>query len=710
MRSFLCLIGGVLAMIQVCAQSPVHIATSVENDLLSLFEANQLSYKRHTDAETAIEKAPRGSLVLLMADHYPAKRLSLSDRAFAKARQKKLNIYIEYPASFTGIDLSAKDKHIRLERAIVNTSAIPALDSLDLLAVNDHQFIPVKVNQAYLLLGTVAGYDRADYGISDIESYPLLFQKENFIVATTKLSDVLRSRFGPADSWKAVWSFILKQMGYQGEPFSKWEKELGPAYAKSVPLPEGAYRRGIFDGSEWFYRSRLFIHPDWQSVFEQRTSKDGIKVVYPAIPAGSPVGDGSLGILEGHASYLNADGTQPVRWWLRADCQAEVAFALSSAAKELSQTRYGETAERLLDHLFNVSNLRAGERGDPKSPSFGLLGWATTDPDAYYGDDNARAIIALLGTAGNLEKDRWDEYIVECILGNFRTAGKNGFRGPWFRDAAMQKTTWQALGEREIINVHPHYESWLWACYVWLYDKTGHRPLLEKAKSAISMTMANEENWKWTNGIQQEYARMILPLAWLVRVEDRPEHRAWLDRVVGKLLADLQPEGGIAEKFGKEGLGRYGKISSNAAYGLKEAPLISDYGNPVTDLLYTLNFAFFTLNEAAAATKNPVYAEATKRIADFMLRVQVNSSRHPELHGAWFRAFDYRHWDYWASNADSGWGPWGTLTGWTQSWILNGLIYQQHQKNFWDQSAHFYHRETFKKMASEKIEAMLEKR
>lgn len=32
------------------------------------------------------------------------------------------------------------------------------------------------------------------------------------------------------------------------------------------------------------------------------------------------------------------------------------------------------------------------------------------------------------------------------------------------------------------------------------------------------------EGWKWTNGIQQERARMILPLAWLVQVQDTPEH------------------------------------------------------------------------------------------------------------------------------------------------------------------------------------------
>lgn len=33
------------------------------------------------------------------------------------------------------------------------------------------------------------------------------------------------------------------------------------------------------------------------------------------------------------------------------------------------------------------------------------------------------------------------------------------------------------------------------------------------------MMASYPEQWSWTNGIQQERARMILPLAWLYRVE-----------------------------------------------------------------------------------------------------------------------------------------------------------------------------------------------
>lgn len=688
----------------------VFIAGAGNNDMVKALIACKFRFSIYTRADEAIKKATLNSSVLLFAEGYPDNRLALSQASFKIIQEKGLKVYIEFPNEIPGVDFSSKLNSIKLERGIVHTSKIAGLDSLDLLGLSDHQYMPVKAKDAYVLLGKVAGYDKADFGISDIETFPLLFKHQNFIISTTKLSDVISSRFGPSASWVKVWDFILSEIGIalpKGSLANHWVQDLAPSYKAAEVLPKNVFEKGIKKGTEWFYNSRLLIHPSWQDTFLKRTSVNGVDVVYPPIEKTASIGDGKLGILEGHSSFINADGSQPVRWWLRADCQAEVAYALSSSSNLLSDKKYKNTAINLLDHLYTKSNLRLGERNDPASPSFGLIGWATTDPDAYYGDDNARVILATIGAAANLQSANWDKYIVEGILGNFRTAGKNGFRGPWFRDAAMQKTTWKALAEREIVNVHPHYEAWLWACYIWLYDKTGHEPLLSKAKEAIAITMGKYPNWKWTNGIQQEYARMILPLAWLVRVENTKEHRAWLHLVCNKLLEDLTKDGAIREKLGKAGFGRYERIASNAEYGSKEAPLISTNGDPVTDLLYTLNFAFFSLNEAAAATGEDKYQEATARIADFMLRAQVNSPRHKDLNGAWFRAFDYQRWDYWASNADSGWGPWGTLTGWTQSWIVNGLILKKQNENLWDNSKRSYQAADFKKLAQEGIKTML---
>ena len=43
-------------------------------------------------------------------------------------------------------------------------------------------------------------------------------------------------------------------------------------------------------------------------------------------------------------------------------------------------------------------------------------------------------------------------------------------------------------------------------------------------------------------------------------------------------------------------------------------------------------------------------------LSDYLVRIQVASASHPELAGAWFRAFDYEKWEFWASDGDWGYG------------------------------------------------------
>ena len=56
-------------------------------------------------------------------------------------------------------------------------------------------------------------------------------------------------------------------------------------------------------------------------------------------------------------------------------------------------------------------------------------------------------------------------------------------------------------------------------------------------------------------------------------------------------------------------------------------------------------------SEAAAALKDPRIKAAGDKLAAFLCRIQIQSESHPELHGGWFRAFDFMRWEYWASSA-----------------------------------------------------------
>jgi hypothetical protein len=180
---------------------------------------------------------------------------------------------------------------------------------------------------------------------------------------------------------------------------------------------------------------------------------------------------------------------------------------------------------------------------------------------------------------------------------------------------------------------------------------------------------------------------MILPLAWLVRVDDTPEHRAWLRRVTEDMLKRQDGSGAIGQDLPGPSMSEAPAPASNEAYGTTESPLIQTADDPCADLLYATNFAFLGLHEAAAATGDRFYREAEDRLAGFLCRAQVRSPERSELDGAWFRAFDFRRWEYWASNADAGWGAWSIESGWSQSWIASVFALRRLETSLWDVTA-----------------------
>jgi hypothetical protein len=624
--------------------------------------------------------------ILVMADQYPSNYTSVDAGFVETAKKKKLKVYIEYPSFIPGFEIPEKPMRAKLERGVVTSNVFaPQLNQLDILGINDCHLITVPAQNPLIILAKVAGFNKAEYGIDDVEKQPLLFEKDGLLIATTKLSNFATGRYGPNAAWQSVWSYIIQwSTGEKKVTFKNWPSHVSPMYGPKEHLPADAVSKSIEKGVKWFENGRFYIHPDWEDKFKGYQG-DGANPFGPSLSQDLPNGDGTMGLLEGHASNIYHDGSQQYRYWLRADVQGEGAYALAAASNYLKNPEFGKRAEKLIDYIFYNSNLRSGPRNDPKHPSYGLIGWSVTHPYVYYGDDNARVILGVLGTSAFLKNDKWDKFMTEAILANFRTTGSKGYRGERQEDKQLIEKGWEHFNTRDVDHPAPHFESWMWACYLWLYEKTGYAPLLEKTKLGIrNMMNAYPNQWKWTNGIQQERARMILPLAWLVRVEDTKEHRDWLDLIVQEVLKNQVESGAIREELGGAGQGRYGRTKSNKEYGLHEAPLIFTNGDPIADMLYTSNFAFFSLNEAAHATGNPQYKKAVEKLADFLVRIQVQSKKHNDLDGAWFRGFEYDKWEYWASNADAGWGAWGTLTGWTQSWIVAGQVLNAQNQNFWD--------------------------
>ena len=173
----------------------------------------------------------------------------------------------------------------------------------------------------------------------------------------------------------------------------------------------------------------------------------------PSVSQQLPNGDGSLGILEGHASNIYYNGAQQYRYWLRADVQGEVAYALAAAGNFLGKPAYNNVAKNLTDFVFYNSNLRSGAKNDIHSPAYGLIGWSVTHPGVFYGDDNARFLLGVIGASAYMNTDKWNKEIMAGIMANFRTTGKNGFRGPRLAEEDLQKEGWKYFNNAR------HYKS-----------------------------------------------------------------------------------------------------------------------------------------------------------------------------------------------------------------------------------------------------------
>jgi hypothetical protein len=675
------------------ADSPLYFSCGEDNDLYRAATGSGIACVREEQPDEILRRAPDGSGVLILADGYPDRPTNINSELFQLATHKRLRLYIEFPVSLPGLEVGSprglalgRDYNV-LERAVIVSRAFaPALQPMRILSLHDCRYVAVSASNPDLVLARVAGFDSAVYGLPSTGLQPVLFKHPNadVLVATTKLSGFVEGRYSPAEAWPYVWQRVLNWLSpHQRFPPMHWSPAVNPMFGRKTALPEGAEMDAFRRGIEWYSRGKLFIDSSWDHIAYQHAKTPGVNL--DPSPAW-PLGNGRDGVLEGFSSKIEWNGKQPVGWNRRADCAGEVSMAMALAGHLENKRGQSQLAANLNDFTYFNSALASGPRNDPKSPSFGLIGWRVPDsPGLYFADDNARSMLGTMVAAALLDSNRWNERVLRCLLGNLRTTGTLGFRHNALREEELQKWGWRHFWDEKYVNFRPHYEAYPWACFLRAYETTHYAMFLKRTYTAIRMTMAAYPNdWRWDNGFQQERARMLLPLAWLIRIQDKPEHRLWLKQIARDLLRFQVASGAIQEELGPPGKSGLGPPESNNQYGTSEAPLIQRNGDPVCDLLYTCNFAFLGLHEAAAATDDPFYREAENKLARFLTRAQIRSGAHPEFNGGWYRGFDFERWDYWASNADSGWGPWSIETGWTQSWICSVLAMRRMNISLWE--------------------------
>lgn len=664
---------------------PLAVCGSPENDLCRVMANSGYMFERFDSPESAIEGARTNGSVMFLADGYPDVRMVVDAAVWEHAMAKGLRVYVEYPQSLPGIALG-EAQSTQWERVVVTGDAFgERLPKLRILMANGCRFLPVAnvVTQPWLVAARVAGYDTAVFDLPE-RTYPILFEvpERKWIVATTKLSGFMTGRFAPTADWKTVWESILRRMAPEQSLTLKWKPDVRPAYGISDPLPSAVDKSAFAAVARWYHESRLLVDASRMPAVRELLLKNAETV--PTPDANALSGDGSLGILEGYASAISWNGAQVQRLPLRADCNSESAMVLALDWRINGQEQSRSVATNLLDYVYSPSGMCGGARGNPKHPAYGLVAWGAISPlweIANYGDDSARVILATAAAAASLQTDRWDEPILRALLANLRTTGTEGFRLERIDMPDLAKLGWKHYYDGSPVVIAPHYECFLWAAFLWAYQHTHYEPFLERTKKAIKTTMeCYPAGWTWGNTVER--AKMVLPLAWLVRVEDTPRHREWLKRISDDVIAQIQPCGALSERADKEA--SWGSPKSNEEYGTAETSLIQSNSDPASDQLYTTPFAFWGLHEAYAATGDASIKAAEDKLAEYLCRIQIRAEKYPYLNGAWFRAFDYGRWDYWSASGDIGWGAWCVESGWGTAWTGALLALRVQNTSFWD--------------------------
>lgn len=666
------------------------VTTRSANDLLKTLNANYSGIKVYSSLDDALNnvKADGTKGIMLLADNYPNSTTAITDAQAAKINELGVRLYIEYPDNNALLGITGYNgiKKMGYDRAIVTDADALGVEIYSLLYVHGAQFAAkTDVTRSWLVNATVAGYDTADFGLSDCTPYSMieLNIKGNVLIASTKLSQFISARYAPYERWQKLWLGVLSWVSQIAVTKIEWTPAVNANYGPNEPLADNAYSEAVRLNVEWYKNNMM--------------SPDGAQGIYQCYGSGSS---------------FNVYGEQSLNSGIRADCNGESIGAIALAGVLLNNREYKTIAYDTMNWMLNESQMANGDRADPNNAQYGLFSWYDNIGDKYlgqyYGDDNAKAIIGLMLGAAALDTDEFDERILEAILANFRTSGIYGFRGSMLSGDDLETNGWEYYYNRSTTNYSSHFESLLWACYLWAYDKTDYMPLYIRAQSAISRMMMAYDNtmekdidatadsyeWTWTNGMQQERAKMILPLAWLVRVAPTDQHIEWLDTMITDMMKyqDVST-GALRDVVGEagEGNGIYGPFTKNSDYGKHESPVIQNNGDPCSDSLYTSSFAMMTLNEAyasvSAAGKSELavkYKQYAKSLSDYHVRIQQVSDTKSKYNGVWFRGFDYEKWETYGSDGDAGWGIWCTETGWSQAQISSALSLQALNTNIWD--------------------------
>ena len=452
----------------------------------------------------------------------------------------------------------------------------------------------------------------------------------NLLVCGFRLANFRKSRFAPSAKWEALVRHILEWLCGSSVDISVLPSpyHLKP-FRPDTPL---AVQVDIAVGKAvaWFEKADMLID------------------------------EGRGGVREGLATEIYPDGSQRALPSVRIDCVAEASLTYFMHGMLSGDERSLTISDRLIAVCFDWMQVK--EEG----PLKGMLRWTQEAWGVCYQDDAARVLIPQLLKCLYTNSEDYLQECADALDFLLRTTGTDGLRPFRTDNIDLTAAKLEELSSTPAEFYCAHYNAFYHGALLLAYKITGNERYREAGVRGLASLMSVYPNTRREYSETQEMCRLIMPLAWLYWATGEETHRNWLYRVTEDLVKLQHPSGGYLEWDTG-----YRADRSRAKDG-EESAMLARNGDPVVDLLYSLNWLPAAFAQAYLVTKDRYFLDLWEGIAKFLVSSHLHSAN-PTIDGAWARALDVELMEVYGIPADVGWGPWAIESGWTVAEIAAGL-------------------------------------
>ena len=448
------------------------------------------------------------------------------------------------------------------------------------------------------------------------------------MICAFQLSNFQKARLAPRESWGKLITFIVSFLA--GEPVQPRFPAPTCAHREQNLRDYGDVRQSVQKGLAWFQNAGILIN------------------------------NGVDGVREGLTHNIRAfDGWQKPAMEVRTDCCGEVGGAFLMdwllTGNENSKQRF----EALEDFCYSQMQVKEGLHK-------GMIRWSEGYWNICYQDDVARVILPTLLLQNFTEHgSRHFEDAVDACRYLLKMTGKNGLRVSMTDSSRLTEEKMRELRESDSGTTRAHHNGFYAAVLLLCYRAGGPEVFFQTAERGLRTIMELYPNNEREQSETEEMCRLVLPLAILYGITGEAQHKQWLYRVITDLDRVQHPSGAYKEWD-------TGHRANRARRENDECSLLADNGDPVVDLLYSMNWLPLGFAYAYMVTGDKEIKARWESTAAFLLSCQIHSAD-PTLDGAWARAFDLERKEIYGMPHDMSWAPCCVESGWTVAEILMGL-------------------------------------